>query len=352
MKKSKKRIVLVSILVVLIGILAGSSFFMGPMDKNASTPVVFTISENATTDEIVENLKNENLIRSKIVAKGYIKISGQSDFKVGVFELSKKQSLPKIIKTLNSISNSQGSNVTFLEGYRVIDMAKVAESKLGIKQKDFLKMCNDKDFINELKQKFEVINAYDFNEKEIYQLEGLLAPDTYNLTAGIDAKGLIEVLVAQTNTIYLQNKTLFDKSKLSVNEIYTLASMVEAEAKTYDDRVLVASIFMNRIKNNMSLGSDVTTYYGLQLDMSKRDLTSEELAEDNGYNTRSNMKGLPIGPINAPSNDSVLAALNYEETKYLYFVSDKNGKIYASQSYEKHNSIIEKLKEQGLWFTY
>ena len=350
--KNKKRFVLLVIILVLASLTLAGSYYIGPVDKNAENKVAFTIAENEMTDTILTNLKNEGLIKSELVAKAYIKISGKSNFKTGIFELSPKQSLADIVKTLNSISNAQNANVTFLEGYRLIDVAKLAESKLGIKQAEFLRLCNDRAFLNELREKYDIIKNYEFNDQAIYQLEGLLAADTYNLSGGLDAKGLIEMLVAQTNKKYLENKALFDKSRLSVNEIYTLASMVEAEAKTYDDRVLVASIFMNRIKNNMALGSDVTTYYGLQLDLAARDLTSEELAQDNGYNTRAAMKGLPIGPICAPSNDSILAALSYTNTKYLYFVSDKNGKIYASQTYEMHNKIIENLKEKGLWFTY
>lgn len=351
-KRNTKRVVLVVILIVLVAVVGTGTYFMGPVNKGDKSAIAFSVVENETTDEILNNLEKEGLIRSKLFAKTYIKLTGKSNFKTGIFELSKDQDLSKIIKLLNSTSNAASANVTFLEGYRVIDFAKTAESKLGIKQADFLALCNDKAFIAELKEKYELIKDFEFNEKEIYQLEGLLAPDTYNLSNGTSAKSLIEVLVNQSNKKYLENKQLFAKSNLSVNEVYTLASMVEAEAKTYDDRVMVASIFMNRIKNNMQLGSDVTTYYGLQIDMASRDLTSEELAQQNGYNTRSGMKGLPIGPINSPSNDSILAALNYKDTKYLYFVSDKNGKIYASQTYQKHNEIIEKLKEKGLWFTY
>jgi UPF0755 protein len=151
----------------------------------------------------------------------------------------------------------------------------------------------------------------------------------------------------------MDNKNLFSKSKLSVNEIYSLASMAEQEAKSSDDRLLVASIFMNRLANGMNLGSDVTTYYGVQKDMAKGDLTNQELNADNGYNTRlATFKTLPIGPICAPSLSSIKAALNYTNTNYLYFVSDKNGKIYPAKTYDEHNSIIEDLKAKNLWFTY
>ncbi|MDL2211612.1 endolytic transglycosylase MltG [Erysipelotrichaceae bacterium OttesenSCG-928-M19] len=351
-KPGKKRLVLISILVVLLVIFGAVNYFSFPVNSNTKSAVAFSVAENETTDEILNNLQKEDLIKSKTFAKVYIRLSGKSDFKAGIFELSQNQSLFDIIEQLNTVSTATNQNITFLEGYRIIDFAKVAEEKLEIKQDDFLKLCNDQDFIKELQGKYELLKIYEFNDQEIYKLEGLLAPDTYNVSNSTTARSLIEVLVAQSNKKYLENKALFDKSKLSINEVYTLASMAEAEAKTYDDRVLVASIFMNRIKKGVALGSDVTTYYGLQIDMASRDLTAAELAEQNGYNTRADMNGLPVGPINAPSNDSILAALNYTSTNYLYFVSDKNGKIYATKTYAGHNRMIDKLKEDGLWFEY
>ena len=351
--KRKKRIILLTILFLLSGTLLVGNFFMGPVDKNDETLVVFSVVENQSADTIISNLEEEGLIKSSFVAKVYIRLTNQSNFQTGMFELSKSQSLSSIIKTLNSMSNAESANVIFLEGWRVIDFAEVANTRLGINKEEFLAACNDKAFIDELKTKYEVIEKYQFNSEAIYQLEGLLAPDTYNLNFGISAKELINVLVAQTNKNYLENKELFDKSQLDINEIFTLASMVEAEVNTYDDRVLVASIFMNRIKNKMSLGSDVTTYYGLQVSMGDRDLTTAELAQVNGYNTRAaEFIGLPIGPICAPSLESIKAALNYHQTDYLYFVNDKNGKTYPAKTYDQHNEIIAELQEKGLWFVH
>lgn len=352
-RKRKISVVLVVILLLATVLIGTSSYFISPVNSKKTTSTSFTITEGQTANDILKNLEKENLIKSKTFAKLYLKVNSSSfDPVPGIFQLSESDSMSDIFKILSSSKESAAGSVLFLEGFRVIDFAAEAEKKLGIPKKDFLAACNDQAFIDQLKQKYELIKKYNFNPKAIYQLEGLLAPDTYNLTTIKDAKSLIDILVNQSNEKYLKNISLFNKSKLSLNEVYTLASIVEAEAKTYKDRVLVASIFMNRIKNNESLGSDVTTYYGLQIDMASRDLTKAELANNDGYNTRSSMKGLPVGPINSPSNESILAALNYTETEYKYFVSDKNGRIYAAKTYKRHKEIIEKLKERKLWFTY
>ena len=104
----------------------------------------------------------------------------------------------------------------------------------------------------------------------------------------------------------------------------------------------------------MEIGSDVTTYYGIKVDMSERDLYQSEINETNAYNTRSQaMKGkLPAGPMSTVSINSIEAALHPKETDYLYFVADKNGKVYFAKTISEHNQNISTLKSQGLWYTY
>ena len=104
----------------------------------------------------------------------------------------------------------------------------------------------------------------------------------------------------------------------------------------------------------MSIGSDVTTYYGIKVDMSERNLYKSEINTYNPYNTRGpNMEGkLPVGPIAMVSKDAINAVLNPTKTDYLYFVADSNGKIYFSKTYEEHQEIINNLRQQGLWYEY
>ena len=104
----------------------------------------------------------------------------------------------------------------------------------------------------------------------------------------------------------------------------------------------------------MKLGSDVTTYYGIKIDMGERNLTKNEINTYNPYNTRGpNMNGkLPVGPIASVSKDAINATLNPDSSSYLYFVTDTSGKIYFSNTYEEHQKIIQNLRRQGLWYEY
>ena len=351
--RRKRRVILLLILSILSLLLFSNNYFLSAVDSNDTRNVSFVIEENQNSDIILDNLANQDLIASKTVAQVYIRLSNQSNFQIGTFQLSRSMTLPEIIRTLNSSDNAQTINITFPEGIRVVDFANIANERLGIDVEEFKSLTNDQSFINDLSLRYEIIEKYEFNDAQLFKLEGLLAPDTYNLNYDTSARALIEILVAQTNTVYLEHQEMFENSDLNINEIFTLASIVEAEVHTYEDRMLVASIFMNRIRHNIPLGSDVTTYYGLQVQMGERDLTVSELAEVNDYNTRAlSFIGLPVGPINSPSLQSILAALNYYPTEYLYFVNDVNGKTYPAITYQEHNEIITYLQEQGLWFIH
>lgn len=350
---NKKKLFLLIILLIISAGLGSFIYFSSPVNSQASDVKYIKVNENESVVDVLTTLEDSELIRSKSFARLYIKFTSQDSFKAGLYEFKQSDRLSHIVQILNEGSNSQVYQVTFREGLRVIDYAQIVEETLDIEQKDFLALCNDKKFIDALADKYELIKKYKFDKDAFYLLEGLFAPDTYQFQVGVDAKEVIDVLIKQNNKLYLENKELFDKSKLSLNEIFTLASIVEGEAQTQEDRELISSIYLNRIEQKIPLGADITTYYGLQLKLGERDLTNAELNEENGYNTRAaNMLGLPVGPVNSPNFATVKAVLSHKETDYLYYVSDKNFKIYPAKTYEEHNRIIEDLKEKDLWLTY
>ena len=144
------------------------------------------------------------------------------------------------------------------------------------------------------------------------------------------------------------------KSKYSIHQILTLASIIELEAGKANDRAGVAGVFYNRLKSGWALGSDVTTYYAVKIDLSDRDLKMSEIRDCNSYNTRAScMAGkLPVGPICNPSKGSLVATIEPKNHKYYYFVADKNGKTYFNKTDAEHTSTVARLKREGLWFEY
>ena len=150
---------------------------------------------------------------------------------------------------------------------------------------------------------------------------------------------------------YKNVKTL---EQYSIHDILTMASIVELEGNNATNRAKIARVIYNRLASNMSLGSDVTTYYAIKVDISERDLYAKEINTYNAYNTRGpNMEGkLPVGPIACVSEESIKAVLSPASGSYLYFVSDKNGEIYFSNTYEEHQQTIANLRKKGLWYEY
>ena len=146
----------------------------------------------------------------------------------------------------------------------------------------------------------------------------------------------------------------FSVPRSTLFKILTIASIIETESMNSEGRKDVASVIYNRLDREMAIQSDVTTYYAIKVDIGERDLKQSELDAYNPYNTRGpNMRGkLPVGPICNPGIDSIKAALNPSTTDYLYFVADKNGKVYFAKTDSEHNSIIQQLKSQGLWYSY
>ena len=176
--------------------------------------------------------------------------------------------------------------------------------------------------------------------------------NTFDVNA--DVKAIFEKMLDQTDKILTELKPSLEKSGLKVHEVLTLASMAESEGVSLEDRKNIVGVFMNRIKNNMALGSDVTTYYASKIELGERDLYMSEINSDNPYNTRSakNAGKLPVGPICNPSKSAIEATINYTQNDYLYFVADKNMKVYFTKTDAEHNKKIQELKKQGLWFEY
>ena len=139
---------------------------------------------------------------------------------------------------------------------------------------------------------------------------------------------------------------------MTIHEFLTLASIVELEGLYSSDRAIIAGVFYNRLESRWSLGSDVTTYYGSKIDDFSYSLTNKELKDcTNAYNTRcATFKKLPIGPICNPSIESIDASLNPTNSDNLYFLADKNGKIYFNKNSSGHINTKNKLIKENLWY--
>ena len=352
-KKTKITVVLIAILgLILIGGSLLYTYLLSPVDKNSNAEIEVVIENGMTSRDIGALLEKRGVIKSKDFFLIYLKLNSCNSLKATTYTLKKSMGLEEIVDTLckgNSINNNV-VRLTFKEGKTVSDYIKLISDNFGYDYDELIATINDKTFLEPFIEKYWFLTSDILNDQIYYPLEGYLTPDTYEFDKSAELKDIITVLLDHTDKNLTPYKSQIASSNYSVHEYLTLASMAELEGLNSKDRKLIVGVFNNRLKIKMSLGSDVTTYYGLQKKMDK-DLTADEFNKANAYNTRaSSMAGkLPVGPICNPSKVSIDAAINPTDSKYLYFVADKNGKIYYNTTNEEHLRTVKEIKEAGNW---
>ena len=245
--------------------------------------------------------------------------------------------------------------ITFPEGKNMRKVASIIDKYTDNTEDDVYNLLKDQKYLNELINNYWFIDDSILNNEIYYSLEGYLYPNTYEFSGkDVSVQEIFKTMLDEMNLKLSSYKEDILNSKYSVHEILTLASIVELEGGNSKSKEGIAGVFYNRLNNNMSLGSDVTTYYAAKIELSERDLYAYEINSNNAYNTRSeSLAGkLPVGPISNPSIDSIKAVLYPEVNDYFYFVSDKNGETYFSKTYSEHLKIKDALIEDGLWYTY
>ena len=186
-----------------------------------------------------------------------------------------------------------------------------------------------------------------------YSLEGYLFPDTYRFNnKDVSVEEIFNKMLDQMEKKLNKYKKQIEKSKYSIHELMTLASVVQSEGYNEEDFKNIASVFYNRLKTGIPLESCVTSYYGVKKDMTD-ELLQKDINAENPYNTRGNNPvKMPIGPISMPGEKALDATFNPIETSYYFFVSDKNNKLYFTKTLNEHEKIIKKLQNEGLWLEW
>lgn len=329
-----------------------------PVDKTDDTVIAFEVEEGDTYSSLGDKLKEQGLIRSTFCYKIQAKLSRPVNLYTGYYPLTKSMSMNEIVSIIANgetfIPNAK--MITFQEGLNMTDIAQIIAQNTDYTVEDVYAVLKNEAYIDSLIEQYWFLTDEIKDSKIYYPLEGYLFPDTYEIDTQGSIEDIFATMLAQTDHILTQNREAIENNPYgySVHQLLTMASIVELEAASSDDRAGVAGVFYNRLKAGMSLGSDVTTYYGAQVDMSERDLYQSELDEKNGYNTRhSSMAGkLPVGPICNPGEEAILAAINPTSHSYYFFVADKNKKTYFTKTNAEHEKIIQQLKDEGLWYEY
>lgn len=284
---------------------------------------------------IAEKLKKKNLISSEYVFLFGVWRDGlRGTFHAGVYELTPSFSPADIAMIISrGEARLRDVKITFPEGWTAKEMGDRL-TKNGLSGEEFFKVTQRPTEM--LRMQFRFLEKL----PEGASLEGYLFPETYfflpEMTGEEIAQRMLETFESKTRV--LREECLAQKKDFA--DIVTMASIVEGEVRTQDDRRIVSGIFWKRIESEMLLQSDATLEYVLQ--SGKVQHSEYDLATDSPYNTYL-YKGLPPGPISNPSLDALDAATHPKDSPYWYFLSDpKTGVTYFAKDFEEHKRNKEK----------
>ena len=346
-KKIMTYFMIALLVIVVIGGFFTWNYIKGetqPVDTAQTELVAFEIEQGASVKEVSKALEKEGIIRNSKLFNFYLKFKNVSGFKSGLYQVSKSMTLDEIIVELSGTGKDKNQNATKVlirEGEQLTDIAKEVEKSTKYSAEDFMAKVQDADFLRYLVQKFPKLLTQSFNGYQVkYVLEGYLYPATYDMNDSKTLQMLITEMVAKTDKVMSKYYDKILESDYTLQQIMALASLIEKEGTKLEDRKKISSVFHNRIKENMMLQTDVSVQYALA--EHKEALSLSDLKVDSPYNLYQNY-GVGPGPYNSPSEDSIVAALEPENTEYLYFLADIHTKeIYYAKTYEEHLELKAK----------
>ena len=333
-KPSLKRVFLLLsglLFLVILLLLVGAVYFLyAPAEEEGMEQVVL-VPEGLSLNEVANDLEKRNIIVNKTLFGLWGKIMGSSRrIKAGEYRLSSNMPPIRILEILTTGAVITYP-VTFPEGYTMEQIADVLDRNGLIEKSEFVSLAYNP----------AVLNQYNIAGSS---LEGYLYPDTYHFARGISPSAAIDTMVSRFRQLTGPLEKSAEAVGMTMEDVITLASIVEKETGLAEERPMIASVFLNRLKQGMRLESDPTVIYGIK-DFNGN-LTRKDLREPTLYNTYV-ISGLPIGPIANPGLEAIKAVLFPEETDYLYFVSRNDGSHQFSKTLSEHNKAVRLYQRQG-----
>lgn len=333
MKKKRIIILLISILTVFL-VMIGLYFYGLTSVSKDSEKITFNIKKGSGKKEIINNLYESKLIKSKIASTIYVLTHPSLIVQAGTYSLNRNYSTQEIFEKLSVGDVLDDSvTITFIEGKRIVDYISQITSNFNYTEADIIAVLEDETYLKSLINKYDFIDNSILNNDIYYSLEGYLFPSTYQFAKDDSIKTILEKMLDKTEKVLDNYNASILASGYTYHEILTIASIIENEVQKDEDRSPASRVIYNRLNKKMSLGMDSTATYGANKGLATP--TKEELDAYNAYNTRNtNFIGLPVGPISNPGEKSIKAALNPSDGDYLYFLSDSSGKLHFSTTYE------------------
>ena len=361
-KKSHVKAFVISFLVFLTLLSAGGYFgyqyvvdSLLPIDANSKKYVTVQIPDGSNVQEIGTTLEKAGLVKHGLIFSFYAKYKNYTDLKAGYYNLQKSMSTEDLLKELQKGGTDEPqepvlATLTIPEGYTIDQMAQAVGQLQGdfkepLTADAFLAKVQDDSFISQEVAKYpSLLESLPTKESGVrYRLEGFLFPATYSIKESTTVESLIdEMLAAMDKTLAPHYSTIKSKN-LTVNELLTIASLVEKEGAKTDDRKLIAGVFYNRLNLGMPLQSNIAILYA-QGKLGQKISLADDAGIDTTINSPYNVytkAGLMPGPVDSPSLDAIEASINQTKSDNLYFVANvTDGKVYYAATQEEHDRNV------------
>lgn len=293
------------------------------------------IPKGSTIKSISRILKKENVIKDSFVFELYCKINNKADkMKAGRYSISNSTKVPEIVEVI--VSGKALIDIvkfTIPEGYNLAQIEDKLES-LGVVSPESIQAAMDTE-----RYDYDFLKQIPEREKK---LEGYLFPDTYEIYKDTTAEAIIDKLLERFYSVFTEEyRNRAKELNMTIDQVITLASIIEREAKLDSERKTISAVFHNRLKKRMLLQSCATVQYLLK--EQKEELTYKDLEIESPYNTYKHA-GLPPGPIASPGLKAIEAALYPENVDYLYFYTNNDNSHIFTRTYSEHINAQNKVK--------
>ena len=362
-KKSRLKGFLVTVLVLLILLGAGGFFglryaesALQPLDPSSKQYMTVQIPDGSNAQEIGSTLEKSGVIKNGLVFTLYVKYKNYNELKSGYYNLQKSMSVEDVIKELQKGGTPEPQEVTLAsltipEGYTLEQIAQTVGQLQGnfkepLTAEAFLAKVQDENFIAQEVAKYpNLLESLPTKDSGVrYRLEGYLFPATYTIKENTTVESLIDEMLAAMDKNLSSHYATIKEKNLTVNELLTIASLVEKEGAKTEDRKLIAGVFYNRLNLGMPLQSNIAILYAegkLGQNISLADDAAIDTSIDSPYNDYTKV-GLMPGPVDSPSLDAIESSINQTKSDYLYFVANvQDGKVYYATTLEEHDRNVQ-----------
>lgn len=339
------------LLTIIIGVVIAISislvvFYTSGIGAVSSSKekVIVVVEKGKGSSQILDVLDEAGLVKNKLAAKLFLKLNEYDHLQANTYVFSESMSIKEMYNVMENPTAEYLSNkkLTIIDGESALNVAGSIAEILEISKDDVLKKWKDKTYLQSLINDYWFIDEKILNKNLMYPLEGYLYPETYFVYGeNYTIESLTKLGLDMMDKKLTPHKDKIKDLGWSAHEFLSFVSVVQRETLFDKDLSKIAGVFMNRLKINMAMQSDITVNYAWQ--RTGVDVSIKHTQIDSPYNTYK-YPGLPVGPICNINEKAMLACLNYEKNDYYYFFAKKDGEVIYTKTYNEHLKAVRENK--------